>query len=457
MGFGGYLQANTAVDVLIGPFIDDTDGKTAETALTLSQADIKLSKNGQALAQKNDDTAAAHDANGYYNCELDTTDTNTEGTLTLIVHESGALPVRHDFMVLAQAAYISLVTAKDSGFMDINVKAVSEDTTAADNCELMFDGTGYAGGTARLKVDVDTIKEAAVAATSTVTFQNGTVPKTTDLGTVQTGDNYAIVNGDHGLVSIQDDMDTVLTRLVGTILAGNHTAQSGDAYGVVNHTDYGNAKLVRSTTPANTLSVDASHLVAVPDTQKVDVNTIKTATVAASSTVTFQNGSIPITTSIMEGDLVKIHGTALTETAGQLAAGFVKVFDVATPVFTAESVNQTGDAFAGLSDGSVTLDAAYDAAKTAAQAGDEMDLVDAPNATALTAIATSWGAKTGSITSLAYQLLLERVYEMLSNKMIVTEATGAIALRNIADDADIATGSVVDGPAETTRGGLTWA
>src|SRR5574343_1842842 len=138
MGFGGYLQANTAVDVLIGPFIDDTDGKTAETALTLSQADIKLSKNGQALAQKNDDTAAAHDANGYYNCELDTTDTNTEGTLTLIVHESGALPVRHDFMVLAQAAYISLVTAKDAGFMDVNIKTVGRadaQETEANNLE----------------------------------------------------------------------------------------------------------------------------------------------------------------------------------------------------------------------------------------------------------------------------------------------------------------------------------
>lgn len=139
MGFGGYLQANTAVDVLIGPFVDDTDGKTAETALTLSQGDIKLSKNGQALAQKNDDTAAAADANGYYNCELDATDTNTEGTLTLIVHESGALPVRHDFMVISQAAYASLVTAKDTGYMDVNIKAVSEDTTAADNLELACD------------------------------------------------------------------------------------------------------------------------------------------------------------------------------------------------------------------------------------------------------------------------------------------------------------------------------
>jgi len=45
-----------------------------------------------------------------------------------------------------------------------------------------------------------------------------------------------------------------------------------------------------------------------------------------------------------EVDLTKIHGTALTESvSGYLAAGFKKVFDVATPVFTAESVNQAAD------------------------------------------------------------------------------------------------------------------
>lgn len=101
------LKANTAVDVLIGPFVDSTDGDTAETGLTLSQADIKLSKNGQTLAQKNDATAASHDSDGYYNCELDATDTNTEGQLVLIVHETGALPVRHEFNVLSEAAWDS--------------------------------------------------------------------------------------------------------------------------------------------------------------------------------------------------------------------------------------------------------------------------------------------------------------------------------------------------------------
>jgi hypothetical protein len=45
----------------------------------------------------------------------------------------------------------------------------------------------------------------------------------------------------------------------------------------------------------------------------------------------------------LEVDLTYIHGSALTETAGQLAAGFKKVFDVATPVFTSESVNQSAN------------------------------------------------------------------------------------------------------------------
>jgi hypothetical protein len=45
-------------------------------------------------------------------------------------------------------------------------------------------------------------------------------------------------------------------------------------------------------------------------------------------------------------DLTKILGTTLTETeAGYLAAAFKKLFDVATPVATAASVNQSGDCF----------------------------------------------------------------------------------------------------------------
>lgn len=98
MGF--WLKQSTAVTVKMGPFVDETDGKTAETALTISQADIRLSKNGGAYAQTNNSAGATHDEKGNYGVPLDTTDTNTLGTLRVHIHESGALPVWQDFMVV---------------------------------------------------------------------------------------------------------------------------------------------------------------------------------------------------------------------------------------------------------------------------------------------------------------------------------------------------------------------
>jgi hypothetical protein len=123
MAFGGFLKQSTAVDVLLGPFVDEDDGKTAENALVISQGDVLLSKNGQALTQKSDATACAFDSSGYYNCELDATDTNTLGILTVIVHESGALPVRLDFEVLSSANYTS--------FVETNMTTVSKNWAAA--------------------------------------------------------------------------------------------------------------------------------------------------------------------------------------------------------------------------------------------------------------------------------------------------------------------------------------
>ena len=109
-----FLKQSTAVDVLIGPFVDITDGATAETGETPS---VKLSKNGQTLAAKNDATTPVHDADGYYNCELDATDTNTVGTLVLTVAATAtALPARHDFYVLEEAIYDALFGASAAGF-----------------------------------------------------------------------------------------------------------------------------------------------------------------------------------------------------------------------------------------------------------------------------------------------------------------------------------------------------
>lgn len=100
-----YLRQSTASQsVVIGPFVDSTDGNTAETALTIDAADIRLSKNGANIVGKNSG-GGTHDELGYYTITLDATDTDTVGRLQIMVHESGALPVYHEFQVLEEAIF----------------------------------------------------------------------------------------------------------------------------------------------------------------------------------------------------------------------------------------------------------------------------------------------------------------------------------------------------------------
>lgn len=104
-----WLKQSTAVDIALGPFVDATDGVTAETALTIAQADVRLKKNAGAWAQKNQASSATHEENGWYEVNLDTTDTNTLGLLVVNVSEAGALPVWREFMVVPANVYESLV------------------------------------------------------------------------------------------------------------------------------------------------------------------------------------------------------------------------------------------------------------------------------------------------------------------------------------------------------------
>lgn len=102
------LRQSTSVDVPIGAFVDQTDGVSPETTLTITQPDIRLKKNGGAWAQKNAAQTLTHEENGNYEVTLDATDTNTLGLLRLHVNESGALPVTEDFWVVTQNYWDSL-------------------------------------------------------------------------------------------------------------------------------------------------------------------------------------------------------------------------------------------------------------------------------------------------------------------------------------------------------------
>lgn len=165
------VKQSTAVLIPLGPFVSAADGTTISTGLTISQADVRLSKNGAAFAQKNDANSATHMENGVYQVRLDTTDTNTLGHLKLLVNESGALASWLEIMVLPANVWDSFYGA-DS--LKVEVVEISGDTTAADNAELFFDGTGYAGGTTKLDVNVVSISGDTTAADNAEAFFDGT-------------------------------------------------------------------------------------------------------------------------------------------------------------------------------------------------------------------------------------------------------------------------------------------
>lgn len=154
-----FLKQSTAITLMIGPFIDDTDGKTAETGLTEHPADILLSKNGGNFAAKNEGTNCAHQNLGWYTCPIDITDTNTLGRLQLHCHEAGFLPVFHEYMVLPANVYDSLISGSASDYLDVAV---------VQQADIDFGATQKAS----INTEVDNALNTAIPATNTATSVN---------------------------------------------------------------------------------------------------------------------------------------------------------------------------------------------------------------------------------------------------------------------------------------------
>jgi len=130
-----YLRQSTSVDVPVGPFLDETDGITAEVSLTITQPDVRLKKNAGDWAQKAAAQTLTHEEAGWYELTLDTTDTNTIGQLIVAIHESGALPVWREFTVLDEAVYDALfgttALAVAGGAMGLSDSAITTAKFAA--------------------------------------------------------------------------------------------------------------------------------------------------------------------------------------------------------------------------------------------------------------------------------------------------------------------------------------
>jgi hypothetical protein len=158
-----YLRQSTASqEMLIGPFLDDTDGKTAKTGLTIANTDVKLWKRGATSEANKNSGGGTHVAAGRYYITLDDTDTNTLGELEINVVMSGALPVQKRCIVLPANVFDSFVLGSDT--LDINVVDWKGSTAPAMTGDAYARlgapaGASVSADVAAIKASVDTVDD----------------------------------------------------------------------------------------------------------------------------------------------------------------------------------------------------------------------------------------------------------------------------------------------------------
>lgn len=220
----GFLEQSTNETVILGPFRDSVDGVTAETGLTVTYAEVLLSKDGGAMAAKSETTSLGSGTAGFYTCLLNTTDTATLGILVIHVNESGAGQVTQSYMVVTSNVYDSIVGGTDklqthTTEMTAGVITSTVMATNSIGADEIADNSIDAGAIAANAIgssEIGTyIATRTLAAANYFLYGTDTVANVSTVATltghtVQTGDSYAIVSSEtHGNAALKTQIDTV--------------------------------------------------------------------------------------------------------------------------------------------------------------------------------------------------------------------------------------------------------
>jgi hypothetical protein len=476
------LRNNTATRITVGPFLDKTDGITPEIDLTVTSelltfvvdnagvptlvVDVAPTASGGA----NDMVHITSDAAGYYDLELAAANVNYLGRAVLSLNDVAThLPVFHEFMIITQAEYDRKYS---TGASVADVKTVVDDLHTDVGTAITNIGDVHATDLPAAKTVIDAIK------TVVDNIHDTDLPDVhTDLGT-------AIGYIDLEIADIHTDVGTAITNIgdvhatdlpaAKTVVDAIKVQTDKLAFTIANQIDanvidwkgaaapamtgdaYAEAVLVHAhvadcatATVLGNVHTDVDNILA--DTNELQVDDYPTSIAAikaetaliVADTNELQTDDYPTSIAAVKADTAAIL-TDTGTTLDTLIQDIPTVAEFNARTLVAADYTVVTDTIAAVTAATVTAIGAnvITAASIAADAGTE--------------IAAAVWAKTGAVTSIATELLLERLYEMVNNKMIVTEATGAVALRNIADSANVATGVVADLGATTQRDGLTW-
>lgn len=320
-----YLRQSTAATLKLGPFVDAAGA--AATGLTISQADVRLTKNGGNMAQKNESTACTHDEIGFYDCPVDTTDTNTLGRLDVMVAESGAQIVVQGFSVIPATIYDQMFAAsfpRGTVLASGTLGATGNTTTALHLTGLAY-GDDEINGNMIVIHDVST---GLVYSTYITDFAN-----TGDLATVPTlpftpqasTDTYVVLAAkkDPDVATILADTNDIQTRLPAALVGGRMDASVGAvAAGAIDAAAIANGAIDAATFAADVDAEILSYL--VDDATRIDASALNTASVTSIPAILADTGTDGVVVAAASKSGYALSATGVAALTGTVPARLKK-------------------------------------------------------------------------------------------------------------------------------------
>ena len=145
-----FFKTNTASRVTVGPFLDKTDGITAEVSLTATNERITLvvddggvptlviDSTCTASGGNNDLVHITNDDAGYYDLELTAAQLNYVGRAVLSLnYATDHLPVFHEFMIVPANVYDSFF---GTDVLYVDVQEINSAEVTGNGDETPWDG-----------------------------------------------------------------------------------------------------------------------------------------------------------------------------------------------------------------------------------------------------------------------------------------------------------------------------
>lgn len=180
-----FIRQGATHKVVLGPFVDATDGFTPEVGITLSGADeaeVILHDNGTVVDISGYTWAAITTADGYYQLTLQSGISGTVGHMTVLVNDDNVCrPVKAEFTVLEEAVYDRDYKTSATGLDEATIADAVWDEGLTGSSHNIATSAGK-----RLRQ----IEEAFVHASGTIATVTNGHTFTLDSGAVATGDYY---------------------------------------------------------------------------------------------------------------------------------------------------------------------------------------------------------------------------------------------------------------------------